>query len=302
MVVEKALDNILNTNSKVKIIRLFISRSEDFIASGREISRLIGMTPPAVHTTLKDLYNQDILKRDIIGKQHIYKLNTNSRLVKNILVPAFKRELLIKKGTTISFKEKTKVKEKNVYIIAGSNGSGKTTFAGKFLPDYVKCPNFVNADLIAQGLSPFSPRSAALKAGRLVLSQIHEFIKMQVDFGFETTLSGKTYVKLFKHLKMENYNLHLFFLWIPSTQLALARIKDRVSEGGHNVPAEDVKRRFNRSSLNFFKLYKPLLDSWMLFNNAEIKPALIAKEKDGKMTIADKNLFSTITDKIGEKI
>lgn len=161
---------------------------------------------------------------------------------------------------------------------------------------------FVNADLIAQGLSPFSPRSAALKAGRLVLSQIHEFIRMWVDFGFETTLSGKTYVKLFKHLRTENYNLHLFFFWIPSTQLALARIKDRVSEGGHNVPVEDVKRRFNRSFLNFFKLYKPLLDSWMLFNNAEIKPALIAKERDGKMIVADKNLFSTIIDKIGEKI
>jgi len=100
------------------------------------------------------------------------------------------------------------MKNKNVYIIAGPNGSGKTTFAKKFLQDYVKCPNFVNADLIAQGLSPFSPRSAAIKAGKLVLSQIHEFAKTEVDFAFESTLAGKSYVNLLKELKSKGYKLH----------------------------------------------------------------------------------------------
>lgn len=103
-------------------------------------------------------------------------------------------------------------KIKNVYIIAGPNGSGKTTFAKKFLPDYVKCQNFVNADLIAQGLSPFSPSSSAIKAGKLVLQQIREFARRDVDFAFETTLSGKAYIRLFKDLKKRTYRLHLFFL------------------------------------------------------------------------------------------
>jgi len=182
----------------------------------------------------------------------------------------------------------------NVYIIAGPNGSGKTTFAKRFLPDYVKCPNFVNADLIAQGLSPFSPRSAAIKAGKLVLSQIDEFVKMKVDFAFESTLAGRSYVNLFKSLKEKRYNIHLFFLWIPNAELAIARIKDRVAEGGHNVPTQDVRRRFKRSVCNFFKLYQPLLDSWVLFNNAGPIPALIAKEKNGQISVINQKLFDKI--------
>jgi predicted ABC-type ATPase len=117
------------------------------------------------------------------------------------------------------------MKVKNAYIISGSNGSGKTTFARKFLPNYAKCPNFVNADLIAQGLSPFSPRRSAMKAGRLVLEQIKQLAEKNVDFGFETTLSGKAYLKTFRWLKEKGYKLHLFFLWIPGSQLAIERIK-----------------------------------------------------------------------------
>ena len=183
---------------------------------------------------------------------------------------------------------------KNVYIIAGPNGSGKTTFARKFLPDYAKCRNFVNADLIAQGLSPFSPRSAAIKAGRLVLEQIHSLAGKNVDFAFETTLSGKAYLVFLKALKEKGYTISLFFLWIPNAELALVRIKDRVAEGGHDIPAVDVRRRFNRSIFNFFTYYRPLLDTWLLFNNADIIPRLIAQEKNGKPEIIDKNLFQQI--------
>jgi len=194
------------------------------------------------------------------------------------------------------------MQSRNVYIIAGPNGAGKTTFARKFLPEHVKCPNFVNADLIAQGLSPFSPPSAALKAGKLVLGQIHEFAEIGIDFGFETTLAGKTYIRLFKELKRKGYNLHLFFLWIPGSQLAIARIKDRVAEGGHHIPAKDVKRRFKRSIYNFFILYRLLLDKWMLFDNAGIKPALIAKKNNGGIDIIDKELFDKISYAAGVKI
>ena len=187
------------------------------------------------------------------------------------------------------------MKVKNVYIIAGPNGSGKTTFAKKFLPDYAECPNFVNADLIAQGLSPFSPRIAAMKAGRLVLEQIQDFAKRNVDFAFETTLAGKAYVRLFKDLKKKEYHLHLFFLWIPSTELALARIKERVAEGGHDVPPQDVHRRFRRGVQNLFKLYRPLLDSWTLFDNAGSAPKLIAEEKGGKLSVMDKKVYDHIS-------
>lgn len=186
------------------------------------------------------------------------------------------------------------MKTKNVYIIAGPNGSGKTTFANEFLPEYAKCPNFVNADLIAQGLSPFSPRAAAIKAGRLVLEQIRSLAGKNVDFAFETTLSGKSYARLLTILKDKGYAINLFFLWIPNVEFALGRIKDRVAGGGHDVPAVDVKRRFNRGIYNFFKYYKPLSDTWLLFNNADAIPRLIAKEKDGKTDVIDKEMYEKI--------
>ena len=186
------------------------------------------------------------------------------------------------------------MKAKNVYIISGSNGSGKTTFARKFLPNYAKCPNFVNADLIAQGLSPFSPRQSAMKAGRLVLEQIKQLADKNVDFGFETTLSGRTYLRTFQFLKEKGYKLHLFFLWIPGSQLAIERIKDRVLEGGHHVPTQDVRRRFKRSIYNFFNLYEPLLDAWTIFNNSGPVPTLMAKRTNGKVLIIDEKLYNKI--------
>jgi predicted ABC-type ATPase len=186
------------------------------------------------------------------------------------------------------------MKNKSVYIIAGPNGSGKTTFATKFLPDYVKCQYFVNADLIARGLSPFSPEIAAMKAGRVVLEQIATFAAKGFDFGFETTLAGKTYYNLLKRLKRQGYHLHLFFLWIPGPELAIVRIQDRVAEGGHDVPSADIRRRFKRSLENFVKLYQPILDSWMLFNNTGSIPQLIAKKKNSHIEIVDNTIFEKI--------
>jgi predicted ABC-type ATPase len=189
----------------------------------------------------------------------------------------------------------------NVYVIAGPNGSGKTTFARKFLPDYAKCPNFINADLIAQGLAPFGPHRAEVKAGRLVLQQIRSFSARGIDFAFETTLAGKSYARLFKTLKRQGYAIHLFFLWIPDPALAIARIKDRVASGGHDVPGSAVRRRFTRGLANFFALYRSLSDSWMLFDNSGIKPSLIAKGKGGAVEIARNSLFNLIAEKRGNE-
>lgn len=193
------------------------------------------------------------------------------------------------------------MKNKNVYIIAGPNGAGKTTFAIKFLPKYVICPNFVNADLIAQGLSPFSPETAAIKAGKLVLEQIHRFAERRTDFAFETTLSGKLYINLLKTLKMKGYKIHIFFLWIPEANLAISRIKNRVAEGGHNIPVNDVLRRFYRAVYNFFNLYQPLADSWLLFDNAGENPFLVAEKKNGKITIHNENMYNNILTSIEVK-
>jgi len=116
----------------------------------------------------------------------------------------------------------------NVYIIAGPNGAGKTTFAREFLPKYADCRNFINADLIAQGMSPFSPESAAIRAGRLMLGEIELSMRRRVDFGFETTLSGRSHLGVMRRLKERTYQVHIFYLWVPSVELALARIRDRV--------------------------------------------------------------------------
>ncbi len=167
----------------------------------------------------------------------------------------------------------------NVYIIAGPNGSGKTTFAKEFLPHYVECLQFVNADLIAGGLSPFDPARAAIHAGRIMLEEIHSLTESRKDFGFETTLSGRTQMNLLRRLKQRGYSIHIFFLWISSSELALERIKSRVEEGGHDIPEATVRRRFERSLSNFMRIYMGLADSWAIFDNSSDTPVLIAFEE-----------------------
>lgn len=175
----------------------------------------------------------------------------------------------------------------NCYLVAGSNGAGKSTFAQDFLPDFVHCENLINPDLIAQGLSPFDPTKASGKAARLTLEMIEDLATKQADFAFESTLSGRTYAKIIRRLKDQyNYQVHLFYLWIPSTEMAIDRIADRVSEGGHHVPDQDVIRRFSRSLQNLFELYAPLVDNLFVFDNSAEQPKLIyERNESGEMVI-----------------
>lgn len=187
----------------------------------------------------------------------------------------------------------------SVYVIAGPNGAGKTTFAREFLPGYAACRNFINADLIAQGVSPFSPQAAAFRAGRLFLHEIDRFGSRGVTFGFETTLSGKTHTNLFRRLRRGGYSLHIFFLWVATVDLALSRIRERVLEGGHDVPEAVARRRFERSLENFFSSYQAMADAWILFDNSRETPRVIALQKEHKRRIIDKKLYDALQERYG---
>jgi predicted ABC-type ATPase len=187
----------------------------------------------------------------------------------------------------------------SVYVIAGPNGAGKTTFARKFLPHYADCQNFINADLIAQGVSPFSPEAAAFRAGRLLLDEIQHYMKQGADFGFETTLSGKTYLNLFRRLRRRGYAIHIFFLWVPTVEVALSRIQERVVGGGHDVPEAVVRRRFERSVKNFFVAYRHLADSSTLFDNSGGRPVMIVLERQARLRIIRKRIYTELVELYG---
>jgi predicted ABC-type ATPase len=160
-------------------------------------------------------------------------------------------------------------------VIAGPNGSGKTTFAREYLARNAHVINFVNADLIASGLSPLAPARAALMAARLTLAEIDRLARERQDFAFESTLAGRGYVSRLKELKRAGYHIEIVFLRVASSGLVLKRISARVRQGGHAVPRADVLRRFKRSLDNFESLYRPLADSWAIYDNSGPIPLLI---------------------------
>jgi predicted ABC-type ATPase len=185
-----------------------------------------------------------------------------------------------------------------IHVVAGPNGAGKTTFARGYLPEYAGCLQFVNADLIAAGLSPFAPESAAVTAGRLVLQQIHRLAGQRVNFAFETTLAGRGYQAMLQTFKQQGYVVSLYFLWLPTVQLALERIAVRVRGGGHNVPEEDVRRRYRRGIRNLFQVYRPLLDSWVVYDNSRIFPRAVAVEHAGALSIVDQHTFRRVLEAV----
>lgn len=162
-----------------------------------------------------------------------------------------------------------------IIIIAGPNGAGKTTFAREFLPQEAGCPVFVNADLIAAGLSPFAPERAAIQAGRLTLDAIAQHVARHESFAFETTLSGRAYAGQVPQWQAAGYRVELFFLRLPSADMAVQRVAERVRQGGHDIPEATIRRRFEAGWRLFTEVYRPLVDQWVLYDNAGDEPVLM---------------------------
>ncbi|BBU67920.1 zeta toxin family protein [Fluviibacter phosphoraccumulans] len=162
-----------------------------------------------------------------------------------------------------------------IVIIAGPNGAGKTTFAREFLPHEAHCPVFVNADLIAAGLSPFDPSSASIRAGRLMLQELDRHAAAGISFAFETTLSGMAYARRVMHWRALGYTVKLIFLRLDSAEEAIARVEARVLQGGHHIPEETIRRRFVKGYENFRNLYQSDVNFWQLFDNSGLEPELL---------------------------
>ncbi len=169
------------------------------------------------------------------------------------------------------------MEEKNLYIIAGCNGAGKTTASFTILPEILDCKEFVNADEIAKGLSPFQPEKVSFEAGRIMLHRINELLSQNENFAFETTLSTRSYKHKILEAKERNYNVTLLFFWLKNPELAKERVKTRVLEGGHNIPEDVVERRYYKGIKNLFEIYLSIVDQVLIFDNSEGKHNLIAE-------------------------
>lgn len=176
-----------------------------------------------------------------------------------------------------------------MYIISGCNGAGKTTASYTVLPEMLDCHEFVNADEIAKGLSPFNPYKAAIQAGRIMTNRIHDLMDQNVDFAFETTLAPKTYRNLVIRAKEKGYKVILIFFWLSSPDLAVKRVEIRVKEGGHDIPENVIRRRYENGLSNFFNIFKTIVDEWMLIDNSEVPYKIIAEGN-----IASSEIFSNI--------
>ncbi len=180
-----------------------------------------------------------------------------------------------------------------IYLIAGPNGAGKTTFAKEFLPS-AHVVEFLNADLLAAGLSPLRPNAMSIRSARLILARWRELVVLRRDFAFESTLSGLTYASMLREAKTAGYRIRLAYLWLPHVRISLRRVRQRVLTGGHDVPERDVRRRFIPSLVNFFRKYLPLADEALLFDAASHPPRLIARWAEGQKEVMDKKVYEAV--------
>jgi predicted ABC-type ATPase len=173
----------------------------------------------------------------------------------------------------------------NLHVIGGANGAGKTTAALKLLPDFLNCYEYVNADSIAHALSPFKPESVAIEAGRLMLKRLHALAASQVDFAFETTLASRSFVSFFRKCQSMSYKVNLIYLWLERVELAVERVRERVAAGGHNIPEDVIRRRYNSGRENFYQLYLPMTSEWVVYNNSGEAPRIVAAGGAGIETV-----------------
>ncbi|WP_255763292.1 zeta toxin family protein [Fulvivirga maritima] len=185
----------------------------------------------------------------------------------------------------------------NLYIISGCNGAGKTTASYTLLPEILDCNEFVNADEIAKGLSPFNPESEAMAAGRLMLSKIDRLISRKNDFGFETTLSTRSYKNLITKARENGYRLTLLFFWLRNPDLAVKRVETRVKEGGHNIPEDVIRRRYENGLKNFFSIFEPLVDEWMFIDNSGEPYQIVAYKNTKGSIINNQGLWDDLKNK-----
>lgn len=185
-----------------------------------------------------------------------------------------------------------------VIVIAGPNGAGKSTTAPSLLRDALQVSEFVNADAIAGGLSAFRPDSVAIPAGRAMLERMQHLANSQTNFAFETTLASRSFAPWLARLKRGGYQVHVLFLWLESADLAVDRVSARVRVGGHDVPEDTVRRRYERGLRNFFRLYLPLVDSWQMFDNSRAgRPRLVASgREDHVQEVANASLWRKISE------
>lgn len=182
-----------------------------------------------------------------------------------------------------------------LYFIGGCNGAGKTTASYTVLPEILECKEFVNADEIARGLSPFNPESMAIEAGKLMLKRIDELLKAGESFSIETTLSTRSYAKLIKQARAQGYKISLIYFWLNSPELAINRVAQRVKNGGHNIPREVIIRRYTAGINNLFRIYMPLVDYWLLADNSTTPRIIVAEGgRESSTEVHHVELFNTI--------
>ncbi|MBS1645191.1 MAG: zeta toxin family protein [Bacteroidetes bacterium] len=185
--------------------------------------------------------------------------------------------------------------DKSLYIIAGCNGAGKTTASFTILPEIIECREFVNADEIAKGLSPFQPENVAFEAGRIMLNRINELLEQEESFAFETTLATRSYKQKIEEAKRNGFTITLLFFWLQQVALAKERVRIRVSEGGHNIEPDVIERRYIKGVKNLFDIYLPLVDGALIFDNSYGKHLLIAKKiLDKEIDIIDYEKFNIL--------
>ena len=186
----------------------------------------------------------------------------------------------------------------NLYIIAGPNGAGKTTASYTLLPEMLGCVNFVNADEIARGLSPFSPETVDVQAARIMLYRIDELLSQKADFGIETTLATRSYVQLVKRAQVLGYKVHLLFFCLETPEQAIQRVAQRVSNGGHDIPEDVIRRRFKRGIDNLVHLYLPICDSVTIWDNTKGEAQLIAKQtiENAQLDVLDQDMWNKLND------